>query len=169
MLAVALLFVGITLVSNGVLFLLKSDIKSIAVLNLITAFVLITGNVIGLANATTMMDYCNAGGGFLFGFTYLLIGFNLLFNLDTRVYGMYSGMVAIFAIVMGIWGLVTATGLVSYLYVYLWFAWAILWGAGFIENVFKKNFGKFTCILCILEGVFAAFVPALMMFMGILF
>lgn len=161
MLAVALLFVGITLISNGFLFLQKSDVKSIAVMNIITAIVLIGGNFIGLAQAETMMDYSNAGGGFLFGFTYVFIAANLLFGLDPKASGWYSGMVAVFACIMGVVSLQSGT----WNYAYLWFAWTILWGATFVENILGKSLKKGMSYLCIAEGIFAAFIPAVLMFL----
>ncbi len=163
MLAVALLFVGITLISNGSLILQKVDAKSMALMNVITAIVLIGGNFIGLSQAQTMMDYCNVGGGFLFGFTYAIIACNLLLGLDPKANGWYSIMVAVFAIIMGVSCLDSG----AYNYAYLWFAWAILWGSTFVEAVLKKPLGKFTAYLCIAEGIFAAFIPAMMMFFEI--
>lgn len=162
MLAVALLFVGITLVSNGALILQKAEPKSIAVMNIITAVVLIVGNFIQLQSATTMTDYCNVGGGLLFGFTYAIIACSLLFGIDGKVNGWFSLMVALFAIVMGVSCILSQ----SYLYVYLWFMWAILWGSTFVENILAKPLGKFVPVLCIVEGVLAAFVPAILMFLG---
>lgn len=163
MLALALLFVGITLISNGYLFLKAVDVKSIAVMNVITAIVLIVGNFISLTQSTTMLDYSNVGGGLLFGFTYAIIAVGLLFNIDKKVSGVYSGMVAIFAIIMGTSAIASA----SYNYAYLWFLWAILWTATFVENILEKPLGKKMSYLCIFEGIFAAFIPAIMMFFEI--
>lgn len=160
MLGVSLLFVGITLISNGALIFQKSNPKSIALMNIITAIVLIFGNFISLTQAVTMMDYCNVGAGFLFGFTYAIIACNLLFNLDPRANGWFSLMVAIFSIIMGVSSISSGV----YNYAYLWFAWAILWGSTFVETILNKPLGKFTPILCILEGIFAAFIPAMLMF-----
>ncbi len=160
MLAVSLLFVGITLICNGALILQKCDTRSMAVINIITAVVLVVGNFIQLSAAVTMTDYCNVGAGFLFGFTYVIIAFNLLFKLDGKMNGWFSLMVAIFAIVLGVSSVLSA----SYLYAYLWFAWAVLWGSTFVENILGKSLGKFIPVLCIVEGVFAAFVPAMLMF-----
>lgn len=162
MLAVALIFVGITLLTNGILILEKVDAKTMSFMNIITSIVLIVGNFVELTKAITMTDYSNVVGGFLFGFTYLFIAANLLLGLDTRAYGWYSGMVAVFSIIMAITTI--PSGL--YNYVYLWLAWAVLWGVGFIENALKKPLGKFTPILCIAEGIFAAFIPAVLMILG---
>lgn len=163
MLALALLFVGITLISNGYLFLKETDTKSIAVMNIITATVLIIGNFISLTQASTMLDYSNVGGGLLFGFTYAIIAIGLLYNIDPKVSGVYSGMVALFAIIMGISAVTSGV----YNYAYLWFFWALLWGATFVENILGISLGKKMCYLCIIEGIFAAFIPAMMMFFEI--
>ncbi len=163
MLGVALLFVGITLISNGCLILQKSDPKSIALMNIITATVLIVGNFISLTQAVTMADYCNVGGGLLFGFTYAIIACDLLLGLDPRASGWYSLMVAIFAVIMG----VASLGAGAYNYAILWLAWAILWASTFVETILKKPLGKITPCLCIAEGIFAAFVPSVMMFLGV--
>ncbi len=160
MLGVALTFVGITLISNGYMFLKQCDLKSISIMNIITGIVLVGGNFIGLFHAKTMLDYSNVAGGFLFGFTYVIIAVGLLFDIDKKVSGIYSMMVAIFAIIMG--GSSVYSGL--YQYAYLWFAWAILWGATYVENILEKPLGKKMSYLCILEGIFAAFIPAILMF-----
>ncbi len=160
MIALSLLFVGITLVSNGALTLMNVDRKSIALMNIITAIVLVGGNFVALTNAQTMLDFSNVGGGFLFGFTYAIIAANLLFGLDGKAAGMFSIMVSIFAIIMGIDAL--QAGDVPF--AILWFAWAFLWSTTFIENVLKKPLGKFLPVLCILEGIFAAFIPSMLMF-----
>lgn len=162
MLAVSLLFVGITLICNGALILQKGDTKSMAVMNIITAVVLVVGNFMQLSVAESMMDYCNVGAGFLFGFTYAIIACNLLFGFDGKMNGWFSLMVAIFAIVLGSANIMWA----SYNYAYLWFAWAILWGCTFVENILNKPLGKLVPILCIIEGAFAAFAPAMLMFFG---
>ncbi|MCL2351912.1 MAG: hypothetical protein FWC55_05200, partial [Firmicutes bacterium] len=59
LLGIALLFVGIALVSNGVCVLGKVDGKSMAAMNLITAFVIIAGNLIALARAGALTDFQN--------------------------------------------------------------------------------------------------------------
>lgn len=160
MLAVSLLFVGITLISNGAMIFQKVEAKSIALMNVITALVLVVGNFQQLDKSVTMMDYCNTGAGFLFGFTYVIIACNLLFGLDPRANGWFSGMVALFSIIMGVYSV--SFNILNY--AYLWFAWSVLWGSTFVEAILKKPLGKFVPCLCIFEGIFAAFIPAMMMF-----
>ena len=157
-LGISLLFVGITLVSNGLNRFLKTDGKSTAFMNLFTGFILVTGNIIMLVKASDIMQYQNVASGFLFGITYLFIAVNYLFKIDLRPFGLYSLFVAIYATVMA----VSSYG-VDIRFVLLWGAWAILWLEGFLELVLKFKLEKIFPYLSILIGLFAAFIPAILM------
>ena len=164
MLGISLIFVGIALVSNGVCRLCKVDAKSTAIINIITGLVIVVGNFILIGGAETMADYTNIVSGFLFGFTYLFIAANLLFKLDLRPFAWFSLFVAIYAIVMGTLAFVDGT----WFYGALWVAWAILWLEGFVEIVFNvKTLTKIFPYLSIVEGVLAAFIPAILILLSI--
>jgi len=158
MLGLSLLFVGIVLVSNGVHRLTGVDAKSTAFMNLVTGFVIVSGNLIMLSRAGTVMDFQNVASGYLFGFTYLFLAANFLFKLDLRPFGWFSGFVAVYASVMA----VNSIG-VDIRFTLLWGAWALLWLEGFLELVLKLKIGKIFPYLSIAEGVFAAFLPAMIM------
>ena len=160
MLAISLLFVGITLILNGILLLQKTDVKSISIMNLITASIIIIGNFIAMHSAQSMVDYMNIASGFLFGFTYLIIAVSLLMNIDPKVNGWYSLMVAIYALLM----FFSSIDMQQMNYAYLWGLWSILWASTFIENILNIKLGKYSSYLCIFEGFFAAFIPSIMMF-----
>jgi len=159
LLGIALLFVGIALVSNGVCVLGKVDGKSMAAMNLITAFVIIAGNLIALARAGALTDFQNVASGFLFGFTYLFIAANNLFRLDLRPFGWFSLFVAVYAVTMCIFA--ATAGNVKF--ALLWGAWAVLWLEGFLELGLRLKMGKVFPYLSIAEGVFAAFIPSVLM------
>jgi acid-activated urea channel len=161
MLGLSLVFVGIVLVSNGLNRLTGVDGKSIAVMNLFTGFILVTGNLIMLSRAGVVQDYQNVASGYLFGFTYLFIAANYLFKLDLRPFGWFSGFVAVYAVVM----CVNVAGADGWLAV-LWGAWAVLWLEGFLELGLKLKIGKIFPYLSMAEGVFAAFIPAVIMLLG---
>ena len=165
MLAVSLVFVGIALVINGVSRLFKIDAKSTAVINLIAGGVLLICNVILLSKATVTVDYINATSGLLFGFTYIFIACNLLFKLDLRPFGWYSLFVATYAAVMAVLAFISK----SWFYGALWIAWLILWLEGFLEIVCKAKLGKVFPWLSIAEGIFAAFIPAILIFLEVSF
>lgn len=153
-----MLFVGIVLVSNGVNRLQNVDPKSTGFMNLFTGFVLVVINLIALTKADGIFDYQNVASGFLFGFTYLFIAMNHFFKLDWRPFGWFSLFVAIYAGVMA-----TLTFSVDIRIFLMWTAWGILWLEGFLEIVCKAKIGFIFPWLSIFEGVFAAFIPAVLM------
>ncbi|MDR1697896.1 MAG: hypothetical protein LBR37_03155, partial [Erysipelotrichaceae bacterium] len=92
-LGLSLVFVGFTLVFNGIAILQRLDRKSIIVVNLITAFLLFLINTISLVNAiggsSDVSQYVSVAQGYLFAFTYLFIAMNHLLKLDPRTFGWY--------------------------------------------------------------------------------
>ena len=105
MLGVVLLYVAIVLISNGIARLCKIDSKSQSIMNLFTGGLSVICNVIvivfGEISGSTSEFYA-AATGLLFGFTYLYIALNGIFNLDQRLYGWYSLFVAVNSIPAGI-------------------------------------------------------------------
>jgi len=158
-LGISLLFVGIVLVSNGVNILGKVDVKSMAFMNTVTGFVIVTINLIMLSKAEDIIAFQNVASGFLFGFTYLFIAANHLFKLDWRPFGWFSLFVAIYAATMATRAVISE----DFRFAFLWGAWAILWLEGFLESVLNLKLQKIFPYLCIAEGVFAAFIPAMLM------
>jgi acid-activated urea channel len=165
-LGVCLLFVGIALFSNGIAAIIKMDGKSTAFINLVTGLVIVGGNFISLGKAdfADTFAYNNAAAGFLFGFTYLFIAANYLLKLDLRAFGYYSICVVVFAVVSAV--VCFSGGAVPL--ACLWTAWAVLWLEGFLElSCGIKALGRVFPALSILEGIFAAFVPAILMLFGV--
>ncbi|MCL2702786.1 MAG: acid-activated urea channel [Defluviitaleaceae bacterium] len=138
------------------------DAKSTAFMNVVTGFVIIILNVVGIARAETIFDYQNIASGFLFGFTYIFIASNYLFKLDLRPFGWFSLFVAVYASIMAITSYET-----DIRFTLLWGAWALLWLEGFLELVLKiKQLGKLFPYLAIAIGIFAAFIPAMLMLLN---
>ena len=159
-LGIYLLFVGITLVINGVNRFYKLDAKSSAIMNAITGMIIVAGSFINFAKSESTFEFSNVAAGFLFGFTYIFIAVNNLFNLDWRPFAWFSLFVTAFAIYMAV--LAGLGG--DFKFVYLWTAWALLWLNGFLDIVLKmKSMSTIFPYLSIAEGIFAAFIPALMM------
>lgn len=159
-LGINLLFVGIVLVINGVNRFYKMDAKSSAFMNAVTGVIIVLGCFINFAKGGDILAYQGVASSFLFGFTYIFIAANHLFKLDWRPFGWFSLFVAIYSVVMAVQaGLSSDFGMV-----YLWAAWALLWLNGFLDSVLKmKSMSKIFPYLSIAEGIFAAFIPALMM------
>ena len=161
MLGISLLFVGIVLVMNGVNALCKIDAKSSAIMNLVTGFVIVAGNLIMLTKAVESVQFLNIASGFLFGFTYLFLAANMLLKLDLRPFGWFSLFVAIYAVIMAI-----DCYSFDIRFTLLWGAWALLWLEGFLELALKLKISKVFPYLSIAEGIFAAFIPAILMLMA---
>ena len=165
MLGVCLLLVGIVLINNGICTLYQVDGKSTAVMNLLV------GGLSVFINCTSLVqgNYYAAGTGFLFGFTYLFVAANKLFQLNPIPFAWFSGFVAVNAAIFG-----TVEGFLgtSFLqpdwrWACIWYLWAILWSTAFIEDVLGKKLGKFVPYLQVLEGVVTAWIPGVMLLLQI--
>lgn len=168
MLGVVLLYVGIVLINNGIARLTDVDAKSASVMNLFTGGLSIIANIITIVHGDFMLigdigDFYSAATGLLFGFTYLYVAVNSIFNLDPRLYGWYSLFVAINSVpaawiefyVNGDWRMAV-----------IWILWGILWLTGFIENVLKKHL-SFVPYLAIFEGIVTAWIPGFLILTGL--
>ena len=163
MLGVVLLYVGIVLINNGIARLTDVDEKSASVMNLFTGGLSIIANIITIVHGDFMLigdigDFYSAATGLLFGFTYLYVAVNSIFNLDPRLYGWYSLFVAINSVPAAyIEYFVNADWRMAV----IWILWGILWLTGFIENVLKKHL-SFVPYLAIFEGIVTAWIPGFM-------
>ena len=155
MLGIVLLYVGVVLILNGISRLYGIDEKSAAVMNIFTGGLSVIVNVISIL----IGDYYSVATGLLFGFTYLFIAINGIFNLDKRPYAWYSLFVAINTIpcayISWAWDLDWRMSII-------WILWGILWLTAFIEIVLKKDLGKFVPYLAIFEGIITAWLPGFM-------
>ena len=168
MLGVVLLYVAIVLISNGIARLCKIDSKSQSIMNLFTGGLSVICNVIvivfGEISGSTSEFYA-AATGLLFGFTYLYIALNGIFNLDQRLYGWYSLFVAVNSIPAGILCFLDG-GFFNICMAIIWWLWGVLWLTGWIETVAKKNLGKFVGYLSVFEGIVTAWIPGFMIIAG---
>ena len=199
MLGLSLVFVGIVLVHNGILFMsnVKKKVvgedgkevetlvplavhspKSIAFFNVIVGALLVIGNFIMLGiggGGTGYFGWQNITAGMLFGVTYLFIAANFLFKLDMRPFGIYSLGVTLTAAAMIIYNIIglADTGLAdggyhSLILAILWALWLVLWLTGFLQFVCGvKKIGKIFPWLSIILGVISAFVPGILLIMGV--
>lgn len=171
MLGAVLLYVGIVLITNGVARLTNIDPKAAAVMNFFTGGLSIVMNfgslLIADAQNANMSPYYASATGLLFGFTYLFIGINSVFNLDGRIFAWYSLFVAITTIPAGIlqWG--DGTNKYNVMMAIIWWAWGVLWVTAWIELVLKINLKWFTPWLSILEGVLTAWIPGFLILTNI--
>lgn len=171
MLGAVLLFVGFVLMINGIGTLTNIPPKSTAIMNIFTGSLSIVMNFGCLLIAqgqggNNMPAFYAAGTGLLFGFTYLFIGINSIFNLDQRTFAWFSLFVAITTIPAGVlsW---RAGGIWNILMALIWWAWGVLWITAPIEIVWGKSLGKFTPWLSIFEGIFTAWIPGFLILISV--
>ncbi len=167
MLGVCLLFVGIVLINNGICTLCKIDGKSAAVMNILTGGLSVFINALNLAQG----NYYAAGTGLLFGFTYIFVAFVKLGKLSPIPFAWFSTFVAVNAFVFGtIEGVTGSSALgvtADWRWAVIWYLWAILWGSAFVEDICNKKLGKFVPALQVIEGVITAWIPGLLMIIGL--
>ena len=167
MLGVCLLFVGIVLINNGICNLCNVDGKAAAVMNIFTGGLSVFINFVNLVQG----NYYAAGTGLLFGFTYLFVAANNIFKLNGKPFAWFSTFVAINAVVFGtLEGFVGSQALgiePDIRWAGIWYLWAILWGTSFLEEILGKKLGKFTPCLQVFEGIVTAWIPGLLMMIGL--
>lgn len=171
MLGLILIYVGLILLHNGIAGILNFDKKSFAFLNIVVGCIALFCQLIYLIfliqnNATNTAFFAPAVA-LLFGITYLFAGFNSLFSWDTRPYGYFCLFVCINVLIVAYTDFVGYFGKVNVIGSLIWFAWAVLWFLGFIECSLKKNLGKTSSYLAILEGIFTAWIPGLLLLLGL--
>ena len=147
--------------------LYKVDGKSTAVMNILTGSLSLFINFVNLVQG----NYYAAGTGLLFCFTYLFVAFSKILKLSPIPFAWFSTFVAINAVIFGtvegIFGSETLGIAVDWRWAAIWYLWAILWGTAFVEDICGKKLGKFVPILQIFEGIVTAWVPAVLMLLGI--
>lgn len=168
MLGVCLLFVGIVLINNGVCSIMKVDKKSAAVMDILTGGLSLFINFVNL----TQGNYYAAGTGLLFCFTYLFVAMMNIFDLDGLPFAWFSTFVAINAIIFGfvegILGSETLGITADWRWAAIWWLWAVLWGSSFVTDIMgKKEVGKFVPYLQVFEGIVTAWIPGVMLLLGI--
>lgn len=173
-LGVCLVFVGITLFGNGLGAKIGLNPKSTAYMNILTCALLVLGNLIQLARTQPgdTFAYNNIAAGLLFGFTYAFLAANHLWGLDLRAFGIYSLFASVFALVSAFMsftaiklapgGSLLSNG--SFWMGVLWLVWSLLWLEGFAELLAgHSRIGRFFPGLSMFEGVFATFIPGMLM------
>ena len=160
MLGIVLLYVGIVLINNGIARITDVDAKSTSVMNVFVGLLSLSINIITIIHGDFNIingigDFYSAATGLLFGFTYLFVAANGIFNLDNRLYGWYSLFVAINTLPAA-WIEYSVNG--DWRMAIIWILWGILWLTGFIENVLKKQL-RFVPYLAVFEGIVTAWIP----------
>lgn len=96
---------------------------------------------------------------------------NNIFKLNGKPFAWFSTFVAVNAVVFGtLEGFVGSQALgiePDIRWAGIWYLWAILWGTSFVEEILGKKLGKFTPCLQVFEGIVTAWIPGLLMMIGL--
>jgi len=163
---VGLLYVGAILFLNGCMLLGWVEAKSAAPLNLfVGALQVVTPTyLIFTANGdeTTILA---ASGLYLFGFTYLYVGINLLAGLDGTGLGYFSAFVAVCALAFSALNFFgrfndNAFGVI-------WLYWAFLWTLFFVLLGLKQDgLTRYTGAVAAIQGWVTGALPAALLLTG---
>lgn len=169
MLGIVLVIVGFVLFHNawfGLFGQIKGEKagKTLSVVNFLGGAAIL---VISLFTIYQGDAYFSAMIYIMVGLTYIYIGFDHLFGLDPKAFGVFclTGAIALF-----IGGVITIeSGLDTWREVWLlicWFSWAGLWFILFVESAFEKKFGNLTAVICLLTTFYTGWIPGMMMLAG---
>jgi putative amide transporter protein len=166
MASVGLLYVGAVLIVNGLMLLGYVDARSAAPLNFfVGGLQVIIPTVLIVTSGGDLDTILAASGIYLFGFTYLYVGFNLLGGLDGTGLGWFSAFVACCAVVYA--GLNfgrfddPAFGVI-------WLVWAVLWALFWLVlGLGRESLTRFTGAVAVLAGILTCAVPAFLLLTGV--
>ena len=93
------------------------------------------------------------------------------FRLDGKPFAWFSTFVAvnavIFGYVEGISGSASLGIAPDWRWAAIWWLWAVLWGSSFVTDIMGKKLGKFVPCLQVFEGIVTAWIPGVMLLLGI--
>lgn len=162
---VGLLYVGGVLFLNSIMLLGKVEGKSAGIFNLFVGVLqVITPLYLIMTADGDAAAILGASGIFLFGFTYLYVGITNLCNLDTTGVGWYSLWVAILAVGFSI---VNFTMFGDVKFGIIWLMWAFLWTLFFILLGLKRDIGRYTGFVTLIQSWVTAAIPAFLSMTGL--
>src|ERR687893_1037068 len=166
--SVGLLYVGAVLVVNGLMLLGRVDARAAAPLNFfVGGLQVITPTYLIFTSGGDPDTILAASGLYLFGFTYLYVGFNLLGGLDGTGLGWFSAFVAACALVfsgLNFWYVQPTDAAFGV----IWLYWAALWGLFFLVLGLKREeLTRYTGAIALIAGLLTAAVPAFMLLTGV--
>lgn len=162
--SVGLLYVGAILFLNGTMLLGWIDGKSAAPLNIfVGALQVITPTYLIISADGDETQILAASGLYLFGFTYLYVGWNLLANLDGTGLGMFSLFVAGAAVVYSAISFDAGDPIFGV----IWLYWSFLWLLFFLLLGRKREaLGRYTGAVAAVQGLVTGALPAFLLLTG---
>jgi hypothetical protein len=167
MASVGLLYVGAVLVINGLMLLGYVDARAAAPLNFfVGALQVITPTYLIFTSGGDTAAILSASGIYLFGFTYLYVGINLLAGLDGTGLGWFSAFVAACAVVfagLNLWYFTPR----DTAFTAIWLYWAVLWALFWVVlGLRREEWTRYTGAVAVAAGVLTAAAPAFLLLTG---
>ena len=161
---VGLLFVGIVLLVNGLNALGIVPARSAGVLNLFVGTMQVAlPTIILIQNSTDAAVIAATWPTYLFGFTYLYFGLNLLYQLEPQGFGWFSSFVAVIAAYHALISIQSDP-----IFAVIWLAWAVMWTLFFLLLALgQTQLTRFTAWFLILLGIPTCTVAALFLLSGV--
>ncbi|MEH7331571.1 AmiS/UreI family transporter [Neobacillus drentensis] len=162
---VGLFLSGAVLFLNSLMLLGKADAKSVGIFNLFvgTIQIIIPSYLIIVSNQDHWELYNNASI-FLFGLTYLYVGFTALKGLDGSGLGWFSLWVSIIGVVYTITSIIHFHDAVNAL---TWGMWTFLWFLFFLSNALNKKIEHYIGLVAFVQSWVTLTIPALLYFLGV--
>jgi putative amide transporter protein len=162
---VGLFLSGAVLFLNSIMLLGKAEAKSVGIFNIFVGIiqVMIPFYLI-IVSSGNNWDLYNNAAIFLFGLTYLYVGFTLLKGLEGNGLGWFSLWVAIIAVVYTLTSIIHFHDVVNAL---TWGMWAFLWFLFFLSNALKKQIDFYVGIVAFVQSWVTLTIPALLYFLGV--
>ena len=163
--AVGLFYVGAVLFVNGLMLLGRVDPRAAGYINLFVGGLQVVIPTALLIQADgDPAKVLAASGLYLFGFTYLYVGLNLLTGADSTGVGWYSLFVAVAAVGFSV---VSFVKLHDAPFGVIWLYWAFLWLLFFLLLGLKReNLGTYTGYVTVAEAWITAAAPGFLLFTG---
>ncbi|CAM3756739.1 AmiS/UreI family transporter [Mesobacillus zeae] len=160
-----LLISGAALFLNSLMLLGKAEEKSVAVFNIFAGFlqVAVPFYLIAVSDQQNWTIYSLATI-FLFGFTYLYVGFTLFKGLDGTGLGWYSLWVSIIAVIYAVVSAVHFHDMVNTL---TWIMWAFLWFLFFLSMGLGKKIDKYVGRVAFIQSWITLTFPSLLSMTGV--
>jgi hypothetical protein len=163
--AVGLFYVGAVLFVNGMMLLGRVDPRAAGYLNLfVGGLQVVVPTALLIQSDGDPTKVLAAAGLYLFGFTYLYVGLNVLTGTDGTGVGWFSLFVAISAVGFSV---VSFVRLGDAPFGVIWLYWAFLWFLFFLLLGLKRDdLGTYTGYVTVVEAWVTSAIPGFLLFTG---
>ena len=164
MFGITLILIGISFALNGLISICKWDKRGLACVNTLMGLFVVVVSMYELFTVTTTSNTLVCFGGLLFGFTILFMASNIIWETDKKTTGWYSIMVAVCAVTLAVYFILSGLVLLGV----LWAVWSLIWVFLFVGFGAMGRFKVATFYCLIVEGVVALMAVGFLQLMGVI-